>query len=261
MAFGPPGAPGPPGTRGPEQRITAADVRAVRFGKPPFGRRGYDENEVDEFLRAVAESLAQGAGSSRVDADRVHEIAFRKPKLGSRGYDEDEVDAFLDLVEAEMRWRDSPDGRHERMAEPIPPPVVHAVRAVAVAVLVDRGRLLVAELPDPVTGLTVYRPPGGEVAFGERGHETVVRAFREDFGIPLTEVRPLATLESIYRFAGRDGHELVLVYEAVPAGPGLAAEQRLVGRQGEVSAIWVPVDLFRRGEAALLPEGLLGLLD
>jgi DivIVA domain-containing protein len=258
MAFGPPGRPG---TSGPEQRITAADVRAVRFGKPPFGRRGYDEGEVDGFLRLIAETLVQAPGISPLDADSVHEIAFRKPRIGSRGYDEDEVDAFLDMVEAEMRWRESPEGRQERTAEPSPPPVIRAVRAVAVAVAVDNGRLLVVELADPVTGLTVYRPPGGEVAFGERGHETVVRAFREDFGVPLAEVRPLATLESIHQFAGRDGHELVLVYEATPTGPGLAAQQRLVGRHGELSAIWVPVDLFRRGEATLLPEGLLGLLD
>lgn len=258
MASGPLGRPG---ARGPEQRITAADVHAVRFSKPPFGRRGYDEGEVDEFLRLVAESLTQLPGLSRVDGDRVREISFRKPKVGSRGYDEDEVDAFLDLVETELRWRESPEGRQERFAEISPSPSARAVRAVAVAVLLDRGRLLVAEMPDPVTGRTVYRPPGGEVAFGERGQETVVRAFREDYGIPLTEVRPLATLESIYRFAGRDGHELVLVYSAAPTGPGLAGQQRLVGRHGDVSAIWVPVDLFRRGEAALLPDGLLALLD
>jgi DivIVA domain-containing protein len=258
MALGPLGRPG---ARGPQQRITAADVHSVRFGKPPFGRRGYDEGEVDEFLRLVAEALTQLPGMSRVTGERVHEIAFRKPRVGSRGYDEDEVDAFLDLVEAELRWRESPEGRQERLADISPAPPARAVRAVAVAVLLDQGRLLAVEMPDPVTGRTVYRPPGGEVAFGERGQETVVRAFREDFGIPLTDVRPLATLESIHRFAGRDGHELVLVYSAAPAGPGLAAQQRLVGRHGDVSAVWVPVETFRRGEAALLPDGLLALLE
>ena len=258
MAVGPSGYPA---ARGPEQRVTAADVHAVRFGKPPFGRRGYDEGEVDEFLRLVSEALAQPPGATRITGDRVHEISFRKPKVGSRGYDEDEVDAFLDLVEAELRWRESPEGRHERVAaDHTPPPPPRAVRAVAVAVLLDRGRMLVAEMPDPVTGRTVYRPPGADVAFGERGQETVVRAFREDFGIPLTEVRPLATLESIHRFAGRDGHELVLVYSAAPTGPGVAAQQRIVGRHGDLSAVWVPVEAFRRGEAALLPEGLLALL-
>jgi hypothetical protein len=53
----------------------------------------------------------------------------------------------------------------------------------------------------------------------------------------------------------------VLVYEATPADPGLWAQQRLISRRGEMSAIWVPVDLFRRGEAQLLPDGLLALLE
>jgi ADP-ribose pyrophosphatase YjhB (NUDIX family) len=123
--------------------------------------------------------------------------------------------------------------------------------------------MLVSELPDPETGRTIYRPPGGEIRFGERGHEAVLRAFRDEFGTALADIRPLATLESIYRFAGHDGHELVLVYEAAPVDPTLWAQPRLIGRSqgGPTSAIWVPVDLFRRGEAALLPEGLLPLLD
>ena len=258
MAFG---YAGPPAARRPEQRVGAADVRSVQFGKPPFGRRGYDEIEVDDFLRKVADALALAPGAVRVTADEVHEIAFRKPRIGSRGYDEDEVDAFLDLIEGELRWRASPEGQREQAAQVLGAPGARAVLAVAVALLVDRGRLLVTELPDPVTGRTVYRPPGGEVVFGERGHETVRRAFREDFGIALAEVQPLATLESIHRVAGRDGHELVLVYEAAPGDPAVWTQQRLMSRRGDLSAVWAPVDMFRRGEAPLLPDGLLPLLE
>ena len=258
MAYG---YTGPPAARRPEQRVGAADVRSVQFGKPPFGRRGYDEIEVDDFLRKLADFLASTPGATLVTPDEVHEVAFRKPRIGSRGYDEDEVDAFLDLVEGELRWRASPDGQREQAAQVVGASGARAVLAVAVALLVDRGRLLVAELPDPVAGRTVYRPPGGEVAFGERGHETVRRALREDYGIGLADVQPVATLESLHRFAGRDGHELVLVYEATPADPAVWTQQRLMSRRGAGSAVWAPVDLFRRGEAALLPDGLLPLLE
>jgi len=265
--------------RRPEQRVKASDVRAVQFGKPPFGRRGYDEIEVDDFLRKVTDALAQTRGVPPLDPEEVHQVAFRKPRLGSRGYDEDEVDAFLDLVEAELRWRSSPEGQAEiagsaggsGYAPPAgmvglsggPAPVAPAgpaVRAVAVALLADRGRMLVTELPDPTTGRTAYRPPGGEIAFGERGHEAVRRAMRDEFGIQLTEVRPMATLESIHRFAGRDAHELVLVYEATTADPQVWSQPRLRSRRGDVTAIWAPVDMFRRNEAQLLPDGLLPLL-
>ena len=275
--------------RRPEQRVKASDVRAVQFGKPPFGRRGYDEIEVDDFLRKVTDALAQTRGVPPLDPEEVHQVAFRKPRLGSRGYDEDEVDAFLDLVEAELRWRSSPEGQFE-MAWPAggggigggggagsgyaPPagmvglsggpgavaPAGPAVRAVTVALLADRGRMLVTEMADPTTGRTAYRPPGGEIAFGERGHEAVRRTMREEFGVQLTEVRPMATLESIHRFAGRDAHELVLVYEVATADPQVWSQPRLRSRRGDVTAIWAPVDMFRRNEAQLLPDGLLPLL-
>ncbi len=248
----------------PAQRVTAADVRAVRFGKPPFGKRGYDETEVDDFLRLVADTLAQVPGGARLTARQVHDIAFRKPRLGSRGYDEDEVDAFLDLAEAELRWRETPEGQHEQHIEAATAARGgRTVRAVAMVALCERGRVLVTEVSDPGTGRTVYRPPGGDVAFGERGHETVARAFREEFGITIGDIRPLATLENLYRFAGQDHHELVLLYEALPADPALWSQQRLVGRRGDVvtAAMWVPVDAFRRGEAVLMPDGLLPLLD
>ena len=272
--------------RRPEQRVKASDVRAVQFGKPPFGRRGYDEIEVDDFLRKVTDALAQARGVPPLDPEEVHQVAFRKPRLGSRGYDEDEVDAFLDLVEAELRWRSSPEGQAE-LAGPAggagiggagsgyaPPagmvglsggpgavaPAGPAVRAVTVALLADRGRMLVTEMADPTTGRTAYRPPGGEIAFGERGHEAVRRTLREEFGVQLTEVRPMATLESIHRFAGRDAHELVLVYEVATADPQVWSQPRLRSRRGDVTAIWAPVDMFRRNEAQLLPDGLLPLL-
>jgi ADP-ribose pyrophosphatase YjhB (NUDIX family) len=120
--------------------------------------------------------------------------------------------------------------------------------------------MLVTELPDPATGRTAYRPPGGEIAFGERGHEAVRRALRDEFGIQLAEVRPMATLESIHRFAGREAHELVLVYEVAAADPQVWSQPRLRSRRGDVTAIWAPVDMFRRNEAQLLPDGLLPLL-
>ena len=36
--------------------VTAADVRTVVFSKPPMGKRGYHEDEVDAFLAVVGTS-------------------------------------------------------------------------------------------------------------------------------------------------------------------------------------------------------------
>lgn len=40
-------------------RLRPVDVRNVAFGKPPVGRRGYDESEVDAFLDRVERTLSQ----------------------------------------------------------------------------------------------------------------------------------------------------------------------------------------------------------
>ena len=37
--------------------LTPADVQAVRFTRSPFGKRGYDADEVDAFLDVVAKAL------------------------------------------------------------------------------------------------------------------------------------------------------------------------------------------------------------
>lgn len=38
--------------------VTSADIHGITFGKPPFGKRGYDEEQVDAFLDEVQRSLA-----------------------------------------------------------------------------------------------------------------------------------------------------------------------------------------------------------
>src|SRR5215467_10013070 len=46
-------------TRGVSMPLTPADVHNVAFKKPPIGKRGYDEDEVDAFLDEVERELAR----------------------------------------------------------------------------------------------------------------------------------------------------------------------------------------------------------
>jgi DivIVA domain-containing protein len=86
-------------------RLTADDVRDAAFRKPPMGKRGYNEDEVDALLHRIYTRLADSSDRSLTAAD-IHSAAFSKPPWGKRGYNEDDVDAFLTLVEAEIRRRD-----------------------------------------------------------------------------------------------------------------------------------------------------------
>jgi DivIVA domain-containing protein len=78
-------------------RLTSQDLRYATFGKPPWGKRGYNEDEVDAFLQLAASRLD---GYGNLSADDVHAASFSKPAIGKRGYNEDEVDEFLEAVAA-----------------------------------------------------------------------------------------------------------------------------------------------------------------
>ncbi|WP_116048428.1 DivIVA domain-containing protein [Amycolatopsis palatopharyngis] len=79
--------------------FTADDAARVEFGNSPIGRRGYARNEVDEFVRRIARTLA---GEDDLTAAEVHHVEFGRPIIGRRGYDERQVDEFLDDVETEL---------------------------------------------------------------------------------------------------------------------------------------------------------------
>ncbi|ONI83018.1 hypothetical protein ALI144C_18415 [Actinosynnema sp. ALI-1.44] len=76
-------------------------VRSATFAKARLGKRGYNEEEVDEFLEFVATELRNP--KTKLKATDVHNVAFGRPPTGKRGYNENEVDTFLDLVEKQLR--------------------------------------------------------------------------------------------------------------------------------------------------------------
>jgi DivIVA domain-containing protein len=57
--------------------LTPADVDNVAFSRPPVGRRGYDEDEVDafldlverEFTRLIEETLTSASASAELDQE------------------------------------------------------------------------------------------------------------------------------------------------------------------------------------------------
>ncbi|MFE2755753.1 DivIVA domain-containing protein [Actinosynnema sp. NPDC059335] len=103
MPTPPRAVPPPPPVRprpGPGARpLTARDVRTAAFGKPPRGRRGYQESQVDKFLDRIENTLL---GQDDLTAREVREVRFSRPMFGRRGYDETEVDAFLARVEKQL---------------------------------------------------------------------------------------------------------------------------------------------------------------
>jgi DivIVA domain-containing protein len=82
--------------------MTPEEVRETTFGHAAEGSRGYNEQEVNDFLKQLEQTLS---GDEVLTANAVRKAAFTKAPKGTSGYDEEEVDAFLDLAEHELRAR------------------------------------------------------------------------------------------------------------------------------------------------------------
>jgi DivIVA domain-containing protein len=105
-AISPPPPAGFPPTAGrhslaPGGSLTPEQVRSARFSRPPRGKRGYNQDEVDAFLDRVEAALRDPAGRS-LTPEQVGNVGFSQSPGGKRGYNQDEVDVFLDRVKGQI---------------------------------------------------------------------------------------------------------------------------------------------------------------
>ncbi len=136
------------------------------------------------------------------------------------------------------------------------------IRTIVLGIFQHEGRLLVFEGYDPIRGITFYRPLGGGIEFGEYGHQALVREMREEIGAEIADVRYLGTIENIFTHAGKQGHEIVLLYEARFIDPAFYQQSALTGAEDNgapLTVSWKPLADFENG-AFLVPIELLELL-
>ena len=135
------------------------------------------------------------------------------------------------------------------------------IRPLALAVFRDGPRMLVEDNSAQDRRDYFYRSPGGGVEFGERAIDAVRREMREEFEAEIRDVRPLGTLENIFDYHGRPGHEVVFVFETRFVDASYYAAERIVGTEGagiRIEAIWL--DVSEPLDRPLYPNGLLDLL-
>lgn len=136
------------------------------------------------------------------------------------------------------------------------------IRALALCVFHHQGKILVNQFYDAQSQQTLYRPIGGGIDFGERSTDAIAREVQEELGQSITDVRLLGTLESIFTYAGKPGHEFVQVYDASFSDTSLYAQPWLIGHESNgvaFKAMWLDSSSFT-ATSPLVPEGLHDLL-
>ena len=123
-------------------------------------------------------------------------------------------------------------------------------------------RVFISQGYDPVKQKTFYRAMGGGVDFGETSIEALEREFQEEIQAKLTNISYLGCLENLFTFNGKQGHELLQVYQCDFVDAKFYELESLVFAEGkrQKTALWVDVALFKSGELLLVPEPFLELL-
>lgn len=118
--------------------------------------------------------------------------------------------------------------------------IENKIRPLALAIIKNGHRFLAVPGYDSKKDEHFYRLVGGGIEFGETALEALHREFKEELDLELIEPKLLKVVENIFTFDGKDGHEVVFVYEA-KFSDALAyqKEKMTIIDHPQDSAIWV----------------------
>jgi ADP-ribose pyrophosphatase YjhB (NUDIX family) len=133
------------------------------------------------------------------------------------------------------------------------------VKAMAVIRRPRDGALLVSEYTGPESA-PFHRLLGGHVEFGEYAADTIQREFIEEIAQGVADVRLLGVVENLFRWRGRDQHEVVFVFTARfddPAAYEIAEQRVMDDTDGYTLVLWRQPGTV---SPPLYPEGVAGLV-
>jgi 8-oxo-dGTP pyrophosphatase MutT (NUDIX family) len=141
------------------------------------------------------------------------------------------------------------------------------IRALAICIFYNAGRILVNESFDSSKNQVFYRPLGGGIEFGELAVDAISREIFEELNFNITDLHLLGILENIFTYENVPGHEIVYVFNGRFTDRNPYDAPILTGRENNneiIKAVWQPIDMFLEqnpiGSTPLYPTGLLELI-
>ncbi|MEH2335054.1 NUDIX hydrolase [Nostoc sp.] len=131
------------------------------------------------------------------------------------------------------------------------------IRVIALGLIRDGERIFLSEGYDPVKQETFYRALGGGVEFGETSYDALQREFQEEIQADLTNINYLGCIENLFTFNGRQGHEIIQLYQCDFANSKFYQLESLVfseSKNHKHRALWIDISRFKSGEFKLVPQ-------
>ncbi len=131
------------------------------------------------------------------------------------------------------------------------------IRVLALGLIRDGERIFVSEGYDPAKQEIFYRALGGGVDFGETSRNALQREFQEEIQAELTNIHYLGCIENLFIFNGKQGHEIIQLYQCDFADPKFYTLESLIFSESgkhKHRALWIDISRFQSGELRLVPE-------
>ena len=106
-----------------------------------------------------------------------------------------------------------------------------------------------------------YRCLGGGIEFLEKSEDALIREFKEELGIDIKIKNFLGICENIFKYKGKNAHELVLFYNVYIDSKDYKEKYKVIDDNIETEAMWIDIKRFKDEELVLYPEQIFKYLD
>src|SRR3989344_3436564 len=130
-----------------------------------------------------------------------------------------------------------------------------AIVTKAMLILRNKDKLLFSRWYDTVKKQAFLRPLGGHVEFGERGEETIHREMQEELGCGVSDVKFISVIENLFTYNGKEGHEIILVFEGKLENKSFYEKDSFSFMEGEreTKAGWFSITDVKKEGLAVYP--------
>ena len=136
------------------------------------------------------------------------------------------------------------------------------IRPISISIIRNSDKILVYEREDDITKKKFYRLVGGCIEFGESSKDALKREFQEELSLDLSNIKLLATFESIFEFNNIIMHEIVYLFDSHFYDTSFYSKEIIDGLEGEraFKAMWIPISNFKEKKELIYPEEIIDYL-